>query len=91
MPLPSPTFQLHGTYLLTRMMHGDAVFSFNPFFLYNLSEGKYFVPYGKEVTNTQANKIIKAKLEQKNIEENYNPRECRIPSNPRPSFKHVEL
>lgn len=52
MPLPSSTFQLHGTYLLTRMMHGDAVFSFNPFFLYNLSEGKYFVPYGKEVTNS---------------------------------------
>ncbi len=53
--------------------------------------GHHFRMDGKEVTNTQANKIIKAKLEQKNIEENYNPRECRIPSNPRPSFKHVEL
>ena len=53
--------------------------------------GHHFRMDGKEVTNTQANKIIKAKLEQKNIEENYNPRECRIPSNPRPTFKHVEL
>ena len=29
--------------------------------------------------------------EQKKNEENYDPRKCRIPSNPRPEFKYVEL
>ena len=53
--------------------------------------GHHFRMDGKEVTNTQVNKILKAKMEQKNNEENYNPRNCRIPSNPRPSFKYVEL
>ena len=53
--------------------------------------GHHFRMDGKEVTNTQVNKIMKAKLENKNNEENYNPRECRIPSNPRPCFKYVEL
>ena len=53
--------------------------------------GHHFRMDGKEVTNAQLNKIIKAKLENKNNEENYNPRECRIPSNPRPCFKYVEL
>ena len=46
---------------------------------------------GKEVSNTQAKKIIKAKIEQQNKEDNYDPRKCRIPSNPRPEFKYVEL
>ena len=53
--------------------------------------GHHFRMDGKQVTNTQVNKIMKAKLEQKNNEENYNPRNCRIPSNPRPCFKYVEL
>ena len=53
--------------------------------------GHHFRMDGKEVTNTQVNKILKAKMEQKNNEENYNPRNCRIPSNPRPCFKYVEL
>ena len=46
---------------------------------------------GKEISNNQALKIIKAKREQQNNEENYDPRKCRIPSNPRPEFKYVEL
>jgi len=53
--------------------------------------GHHFRMDGKSVTNTQVQKIIKSKLQKKNNEENYNPRECRIISNPRPSFKYVEL
>ena len=53
--------------------------------------GHHFRIDGKNVTNTQAHKIMKAKLENKKNEDNYNPRECRIISNPRPSFKYVEL
>ena len=53
--------------------------------------GHHFRMDGKEVTNTQVNKIMMRKLENKNNEENYNPRNCRIPSNPRPCFKYVEL
>ena len=52
--------------------------------------GHHFRMDGKEVTNVQLNKIMKAKQE-KNNEENYNPRDCRLISNPRPSFKYVEL
>ena len=52
--------------------------------------GHHFRMDGKEVTNVQLNKIMKARQE-KNNEENYNPRDCRIISNPRPSFKYVEL
>ena len=52
--------------------------------------GHHFRMDGKEVTNVQLNKIMKAKQE-KNNEENYNPRDCRVISNPRPSFKYVEL
>ena len=46
---------------------------------------------GKDVSNQQAKRIIQAKKEQKNNEDNYDPRKCRIPSNPRPEFKYVEL
>ena len=53
--------------------------------------GHHFRMDGKDVTNTQALRIIKAKQEQKNNEDNYDPRKCRIPSNPRPQFKYVEL
>ena len=53
--------------------------------------GHHFRIDGKNVTNTQVQKIVKAKLENKNNEENYNPRECRINTYPRPSFKYVEL
>ena len=53
--------------------------------------GHHFRIDGKNVTNTQVQKIVKAKLENKNNEENYNPRECRIYTYPRPSFKYVEL
>jgi ubiquitin fusion degradation protein 1 len=53
--------------------------------------GHHFRMDGKGVSNTQVKKIMKAKLENKNNEENYNPRECRIVSNPRPCFKYVEL
>ena len=53
--------------------------------------GHHFRIDGKNVTNTQIQKIMKTKLENKNNEDNYNPRECRIISNPRPSFKYVEL
>ena len=34
---------------------------------------------------------MKARLENKNNEDNYNPRECRIISNPRPPFRYIEL
>ena len=53
--------------------------------------GHHFRIDGKDVTNTQVQKIMKAKLDNKNNEDNYNPRECRIISNPRPSFRYVEL
>ena len=53
--------------------------------------GHHFRIDGKDVTNTQVQKIMKAKLENKNNEDNYNPRECRIISNPRPPFRYVEL
>lgn len=46
---------------------------------------------GKNVTNTQAQKIMNAKLQNKNNEEDYNPRNCRIISNPRPPFRYIEL
>jgi ubiquitin fusion degradation protein 1 len=46
---------------------------------------------GKVVSDNQVKRIMKAKLENKNNEENYNPRECRIITNPRPCFKYVEL
>ena len=46
---------------------------------------------GKDVTSIQAQKIMKSKLENKSNEDNYNPRNCRIPSNPRPPFRYVEL
>ena len=52
--------------------------------------GHHFRMDGKDVTNTQVKKIMLARIERKN-EENYNPRECRIISHPRPSFKYVEL
>ena len=53
--------------------------------------GHHFRMDGKEVSYNQAMKIINAKKEQKNNEENYDPRKCRIPSNPRPEFRYVEL
>ena len=53
--------------------------------------GHHFRIDGKNVTNTQAQKIMKAKLENKKNEDYYDPRQCRIISNPRPSFKYVEL
>jgi len=57
----------------------------------NKFSGHHFRIDGKDVTNNQAKKIIKAKIEQKNNEENYDPRKCRIPTNPRPAFRYVEL
>ena len=53
--------------------------------------GHHFRIDGKDISNNQALKIIKAKREQQNNEENYDPRKCRIPSNPRPEFKYVDL
>jgi len=53
--------------------------------------GHHFRIDGKNVTNTQIQKIMKTKLENKNNEDNYNPRESRIISNPRPPFQYVEL
>ena len=53
--------------------------------------GHFFRIDGKDISNNQAMKIIKAKREQQNNEENYDPRKCRIPSNPRPEFRYVEL
>jgi ubiquitin fusion degradation protein 1 len=53
--------------------------------------GHHFRMDGKEVSYNQAMRIINAKKEQKNNEENYDPRKCRIPSNPRPEFRYVEL
>jgi len=53
--------------------------------------GHHFRIDGKEVSNTQVQKIIKAKLESKSNEENYDPRLCRIVSNPRPHFRYIEL
>ena len=46
---------------------------------------------GKNVSNTQVEKIMKAKLDKKNNEEDYNPRNCRIIINPRLPFRFVEL
>ena len=46
---------------------------------------------GKDVSNNQAKKIIKSKIELQNKEDNYDPRKCRISSNPRTEFKYVEL
>jgi len=53
--------------------------------------GHHFRIDGKNVTNTQIQKIMKTKLENRNNEDNYNPRESRIISNPRPPFQYVEL
>ena len=53
--------------------------------------GHHFRIDGKEISKNQAMKIIKSKMEHQNAEENYDPRKCRIPSNPRPEFKYVEL
>ena len=60
-----------------------------------ISDKKFFGHHlridGKQVSNTQAMRIINAKKEQKDNEDNYDPRKCRIPTNPRPEFKYVEL
>ena len=56
----------------------------------NKFKGHHFRIDGKEVTQKQALKV-KAKQEQENNEENYDPRKCRIDSKPRPEFKYVEL
>lgn len=53
--------------------------------------GHHFRMDGKDISNNQAMKIIKSKLEHQSAEDNYDPRKCRIPSNPRPAFKYVEL
>ena len=53
--------------------------------------GHHFRMDGKEISEKVARKIIKAKKEKENAEDNYDPRKCRIPSNPRPEFKYVEL
>lgn len=45
---------------------------------------------GKAITGTQIKKI-KENRKVENKEENYDPRKCRIPSEPRPEFKYVEL
>ena len=52
--------------------------------------GRHIRIDGKNISNTQAQKIMKAKLE-KNNEDSYNPREWRIINYTRPSFKYVEL
>ena len=52
--------------------------------------GRHIRSDGKNISNTLAQRIMRGKLE-KNNEDNYNPRECRIISYPRPSFKYVEL
>ena len=57
----------------------------------NKFKGHHFRMDGREISNSQAMKIIKAKFEHQSAEENYDPRKCRIPSNPRPEFKFVEL
>lgn len=56
----------------------------------NKFKGHHLRIDGKEVTQVQALKI-KANKEKENAEENYDPRKCRIESNPRPEFKYVEL
>lgn len=54
--------------------------------------GHHFRIDGKDITKNQAIKVIKKKMiEQENSESNYDPRKCRIPSNPRPEFRYVEL
>lgn len=52
--------------------------------------GHFFRMDGKNVSGAQIEKIKKAR-EKKDEEENYDPRKCRIVSNPRPEFKYVEL
>ncbi len=56
----------------------------------NKFKGHHVRMDGKKIAEYQALKV-KAKLEQENSEENYDPRKCRIESNPRPMFKYVEL
>ena len=46
---------------------------------------------GKPISQKTAENVIKKKKEKEKAEENYDPRKCRIPSNPRPEFKYVEL
>ena len=52
--------------------------------------GHHFRMDGKAITQNAAKKVI-AKKEKEKAEDNYDPRKCRIPSNPRPEFKYVEL
>ena len=56
----------------------------------NKFKGHFIRSDGKEVTQIQANKI-NAKKEQVNNEDDYDPRKCRIITNPRLEFKYVEL
>ena len=53
--------------------------------------GHHFRMDGKEISQKVARNVINAKKEKENAEDNYDPRKCRIPSNPRPQFKYVEL
>lgn len=46
---------------------------------------------GKKLNYGNVHSIINKKENEKEKEENYNPRECRIPSNPRPNFKNVDI
>ena len=46
---------------------------------------------GKKLNYGNVYSIINKKENEKEKEENYNPRECRIPSNPRPNFKNVDI
>ena len=52
--------------------------------------GHHFRVDGKDISQVTAKKVLQAKKE-KEAEDNYDPRKCRIPSNPRPEFKYVEL
>jgi ubiquitin fusion degradation protein 1 len=53
--------------------------------------GHHFRMDGKEISQKVARNVIEAKKEKEKAEDNYDPRKCRIPSNPRPEFKYVEL
>ena len=52
--------------------------------------GHHFRVDGRQISQKTVEKI-EAKQEKEKAEDNYDPRKCRIPSNPRPEFRYVEL
>ena len=53
--------------------------------------GHHFTINGDDVTQNRRNKAYKVKKEKESEKDDYNPMKFRIPSNPRPDFKYVNL